>query len=266
MKKIIHLLYLAFAMIVIADEHEESCGCETLSRGGGGGGVETEFDSNVCSNRSTPRVRIPRGRYTIGTSNPQIPLDREGPPREVVLQSDVYMSTYEVSNERFAQFVSDTGYITESETFGWSFSFEGLLNESVSSTIENAVLGVPWWLPVPNATWKRPWGGETDDYVPELPVVHVSWNDARAYCKYAGGRLPTEAEWEVAARGGKKSRTYPWGNKWKPERANTWTGTFPTEDTGEDGYAGPSPVRSFGPQNKYVINSVAQKNFFFATS
>ena len=254
MKKIIRLLYLAFATIVIADEHEESCGCETLSRGGGGG-VETEFDSNVCSNRSTPRVRIPRGRYTIGTSNPQIPLDREGPPREVVLQNDVYMSTYEVSNERFAQFVSDTGYITESETFGWSFSFEGLLNESVSSTIENAVLGVPWWLPVPNATWKRPWGGETDDYVPELPVVHVSWNDARAYCKYAGGRLPTEAEWEVAARGGKKSRTYPWGNKWKPERANTWTGTFPTEDTGEDGYAGPSPVRSFGPQNKYVINS-----------
>ncbi|XP_060261839.1 inactive C-alpha-formylglycine-generating enzyme 2 isoform X3 [Ovis aries] len=111
-----------------------------------------------------------------------------------------------------------------------------------------------WWLPVERAFWRQPAGpGSGIREKLEFPVVHVSWNDARAYCAWRGKRLPTEEEWEFAARGGLKGQVYPWGNKFQPNRTNLWQGKFPKGDKAEDGFHGVSPVNAFPPQNDYGL-------------
>ncbi|KAM0732539.1 Formylglycine-generating enzyme [Formica fusca] len=202
--------------------------------------------------------KINAGTYSIGTNNPVFIADGEGPKREVILDS-FYIDKFEVSNEEFATFVRTTGYITEAESFGDSFVFEGLLTQNIKDKINETVVQAPWWTPVKQASWQHPEGSDSNiTYRMDHPVVHVSWHDAVAYCNWIKKRLPTEAEWEVACRGGLSDRLYPWGNKLMPNnqhKANIWQGNFPTENTEEDGFKGTSPVTMFS-QNKYGLHNI----------
>ncbi|KAM5315230.1 formylglycine-generating enzyme isoform 3-T3 [Glossophaga mutica] len=192
-------------------------------------------------------VPVPGGVFTMGTDDPQIKQDGEAPARRVTLDA-FYMDAYEVSNSDFEKFVNATGYLTEAEKFGDSFVFEGMLSERVKAGVQQAVAAAPWWLPVKGANWRHPEGPDsTVAHRPDHPVLHVSWNDAVAYCAWAGKRLPTEAEWEYSCRGGLRDRLFPWGNKLQPRGqhyANIWQGEFPVTDTGEDGFRGTAPESS----------------------
>ncbi|XP_004692308.2 PREDICTED: sulfatase-modifying factor 1 isoform X6 [Condylura cristata] len=203
-------------------------------------------------------VPIPAGVFTMGTDEPQVRQDGEAPARRVTLDA-FYMDAYEVSNADFEKFVNATGYLTEAERFGDSFVFEGMLSERVKAGIQQAVAAAPWWLPVKGANWRHPEGPDsTVLHRPDHPVLHVSWNDAVAYCAWAGKRLPTEAEWEYGCRGGLENRLFPWGNKLRPggrHYANIWQGEFPRTNTGEDGFRGTAPVDAF-PPNGYGLHNI----------
>ncbi|XP_076870711.1 formylglycine-generating enzyme [Brachyhypopomus gauderio] len=195
------------------------------------------------------------GWFLMGTDDPGIPQDGEGPQRRVWLDP-FYVEEHEVTNKQFQSFVNQTSYVTEAERFGDSFMFEGLLSEEVKSTLSNVVAAAPWWSPVKGADWRHPEG--LDSTIADRmdhPVLHVSWADAQAYCQWAHRRLPTEAEWEFACRGRLQDRLYPWGNKLMPKGqhyANLWQGEFPNHNTAEDGYVRTSPVKSF-PANGFGL-------------
>uniref|UniRef100_A0A8C2L1T2 Sulfatase modifying factor 1 n=1 Tax=Cyprinus carpio TaxID=7962 RepID=A0A8C2L1T2_CYPCA len=200
-------------------------------------------------------VLLQGGWFMMGTDDPGIPQDGEGPQRRVRLDP-FYIEEHEVTNQQFQHFTNQTGYITEAERFGDSFVFEGLLSEEVKSTLSSAVAAAPWWSPVKGADWRHPEGPDsTIEHRMNHPVLHVSWSDAQAYCHWAERRLPTEAEWELACRGGLQDRLYPWGNNLLPRGqhyANLWQGDFPNHNTAEDGYANTSPVMSF-PANGFGL-------------
>lgn len=204
-------------------------------------------------------VLIPSGTFTMGDDKPILPQDGEGPSRQVTI-STFHIDKYEVSNTDYAAFVEETGYVTETESFGNSFVVEYFVSKEVLSEITQAVANAPWWLPVNEASWKRPEGIDSDiKNRMDHPVVHVSWKDALTFCKWMGKRLPTEAEWEYAARGGLEKRLFPWGNNENPRGEhwmNIWQGEFPTNNTLEDGYAGTAPVNSY-PPNKYGLHNMA---------
>lgn len=188
----------------------------------------------------------------MGGDDPDaFPDDGEGPVRSVDV-SAFYLDMTCVTNRQFAKFVSHTGYVTDAERFGWSFVFAGLTPpESYEHVLDAVVPGAPWWLAISEAGWRAPEGpGSTIDGRPNHPVVHVSWNDAAAYATWAGKRLPTEAEWEKAARGDLHRARYAWGNDLQPRgyhRANIWQGVFPHDNTAADGYVGTAPVNLFRP-------------------
>jgi formylglycine-generating enzyme len=204
-------------------------------------------------------VSLPGGRFLMGTDYAHgFPLDGEGPVRPVTL-SPFQIDRFPVTNDEFRAFVEATGHRTEAEIFGWSFVFwSHIAEERFEQLVEDTVAAAPWWCKVPGAFWRQPEGEGSD--VRERgrhPVVHVSWNDARAYGAWVSKSLPTEAQWEYAARGGLKQKLYPWGDELTPggeHRCNVWQGKFPVEDTGEDGFRGSCSVDSF-PANGFGIYS-----------
>lgn len=215
--------------------------------------------------RSAPRPRsgmtaIPGGTFLMGTDDKEgFPEDGEGPIRSVTV-APFQMDRRAVTNAQFAEFVRATRYKTEAERFGWTYVF----HQFVSPQSRQRVMGVSgqarWWLAVKGANWTHPEGPDStlrqrDNH----PVIHVSWNDAQAYCAWAGTRLPTEAEWEFAARGGLEQQRYPWGDDLTPGgvfMCNTWQGRFPEVNTSEDGYAGAAPAGAFLPNGYGLYNVV----------
>ncbi|XP_049622258.1 formylglycine-generating enzyme [Suncus etruscus] len=251
-----------------------SCGCGSPQRPGAQGGSAASHlysrEANSPDPDSNPSpgerllhlakmVLIPAGTFTMGTDDPQIQQDGEAPARRVAIDA-FYLDAYEVSNAEFEKFVNATGYLTEAERFGDSFVFEGMLSEHVKAHIQQAVAAAPWWLPVKGASWRHPEGPDsTLLHRSNHPVLHVSWNDAVAYCAWAGKRLPTEAEWEYGCRGGLEQRLFPWGNKLLPRGqhyANLWQGDFPVTNSGEDGFRGTAPVDAFPPNSYGLYNMV----------
>ncbi len=176
------------------------------------------------------------------------PQDGEMPVHEVSLSPFAIAATT-VTNDQFARFVEETDYTTEAEEFGWSFVFSIFLPEDFEPT--RAVQSAEWWRQVNGADWRHPEGPQSDIGARgDHPVVQVSWNDAAAFCGWADARLPTEAEWEYAARGGLEGMAFPWGNTLEPDGnhlMNVFQGEFPTGNTCADGFAGTAPVRSYPP-------------------
>lgn len=185
--------------------------------------------------------------------------DGESPVHQVTLD-EFRIDITTVTNEQFAPFVETTGYRTEAELFGSSAVFH-LLVTADRKDVLGVAAGTPWWLNVRGADWAHPTGPKSHWLaIPDHPVVHVSHADALAYCRWAGRRLPTEAEWEYAARGGLEGQRYPWGNELLSPNSehlcNIWQGEFPLANTRADGYLGTAPVRSF-PPNGYGLYEVS---------
>jgi formylglycine-generating enzyme required for sulfatase activity len=222
-------------------------------------------------------VRVPAGTFVMGTDDPDAMMN-ERPAREVTV--DAFLLDIDpVTNAAFARFVEETGYVTTAEK---PVDWDELKKQAPHGTPRppeealqpGALVFTPpdadrrvdlrdmsqWWTWVNGADWRHPEGPESDiagrgDH----PVVQIGWEDAQAYAAWSGKRLPSEAEWEYAARGGSNGTRFAWGNTFRPDgryMANTFTGDFPGTNTADDGFTGTSPVGSF-PANGFGLNDMA---------
>jgi sulfatase modifying factor 1 len=202
-------------------------------------------------------VWIPGGRFWMGTDH----MEDAQPVHQVEVKG-FWMDRTDVTNEEFSQFVKATGYVTIAERPLNPKEFPNLASDELApgSVVFTPPAGpvsldhpLAWWRFVRGANWRHPQGPGSDLAAKEkYPVVQIAWPDAVAYATWSGKRLPTEAEWEFAARGGRDRQNYPWGNELNPKgmwMANTFQGHFPDKNTSEDGYAGVAPVASFLPND-----------------
>jgi formylglycine-generating enzyme required for sulfatase activity len=223
-------------------------------------------------------VWIPSGEFTMGTNSDLGRADEK--PAHRVRVDGFWMDETDVTNAQFRAFVEATGYVTTAEK---PVDAEEILRQSPPGTplpskeilVPGSLVFVPtsgpvnivgpdvhrqWWKWTPGASWRHPEGpGSNVEGREDHPVVHVSWHDAVAYAKWAGKRLPTEAEWEFAARGGLENKSYAWGDDKPTEtniHANIWQGDFPYRNSAADGFKGTSPVKAF-PSNGYGLYDTA---------
>lgn len=191
----------------------------------------------------------------MGTNSPRHFADLDGPARQVRVSAFLIGAT-QITNDLFARFVAETGHVTVAEREGWSFVFH-LFTPNGGEGLRGP-LEAPWWRAVPGADWRHPEGPDSDISArADHPVLHLCWHDAQAFCAHTGTRLPREAEWECAARGGLDRARFPWGDEMCPDgehRHNTWQGQFPSANTAEDGHAGVAPARSYAPNGHGLYN------------
>ena len=242
-----------FTMSVVSITVFSLSAAQSTSQTAGNAGTfnRSDADENCAVRQALPVQEIPSGEFQMG-SNSGYPDER--PVRRVEVNSFCIMR-HEVTNAQFARFVDATGYVTQSER-----SPDPSLHPEIpeADLVAGSAVFVPptsrdqyWWHFVPGATWRTPEGpgsGLTDRW--QHPVVHIAYEDAIAFADWAGGRLPSESEWEYAARGGLEGSTYEWGETPPSQgsaRANTWQGAFPIVDIGSDGYVGTAPVGQYEP-------------------
>jgi formylglycine-generating enzyme len=203
-------------------------------------------------------VKIPSGPFAMGTNSAlAYPADGEGPKRMVVID-EYWIDETAVTNLDFEVFIDATGYKTEAELTGWSFVPRNLLAEVNNKFLVGQSADTPWWVGINGADWRHPLGPSTSTSdLQDHPVVHISWDDANAFAQWSGKRLPTEAEWEKAARGGNENTLYPWGDDLMVDgqfACNIWQGDFPEFNSAEDGYLGTAPVYAFQPNGYGLYN------------
>lgn len=237
--------------------------------------VPAVIEAGAISELHPGMVLIKPGTFVMGGNNSQAEEDEY--PRHKVMVKGFWMDTTEVTNAQFGSFVKATGYITTAERKpDWNEMKKqlppGTPKPDDSLLVAASLVFTPpdhavalndysqWWAWKKGADWKHPHGpGSSIKGKANYPVVHISWYDAAAYCKWAGKRLPTEAEWEWAARGGLQDKVYPWGNEPVDEgkiKANTWQGRFPDRNTLKDKFYGLAPVASFAA-NGYGLYDMA---------
>lgn len=226
----------------------------------GGGRADGEVYRPLPGERRTAgQVVVPAGIYDQGDALGEgYACDGEVPVRRVALPAHLVAATT-VTNADFERFVAATGHVTLAERVGSSAVTTTALQADPADVLRRSARA-PWWVEVRGAQWRHPQGPASGlDGLEDHPVVHVSWEDAQAYCRWAGARLPTEAEWEHAARGGLEGARYAWGDELTPQgrwMCNIWQGDFPTRNTCEDGFATTSPVRTY-PPNGYGLHDMA---------
>jgi len=213
-------------------------------------------------------IYLPGGTFQMGSNATNVPANER--PARLVTVNGFWIDVTPVTNREFRKFVNATGYRTTAER---PLNWEELRQQlppgtpkppdsqlAPGSLVFQKTRGPvnlsdfsQWWRWTPDASWRQPEGpGSSIKNRMDHPVVHISWFDANAYAQWAGKRLPTEAEWEYAATAGSGKSRFPWGDEFRPEgqfMANTWTGTFPYENTAEDGFVATAPVASFPPNN-----------------
>ncbi|MCT8158505.1 formylglycine-generating enzyme family protein [Pseudoruegeria sp. SHC-113] len=237
----------------------KSCCAPAAGRGGEAAPAPQPAPEALRDALKAQAVAIPGGASLIGTNRPELPVDGEAPLRRSKIKP-FRMGATAVTNAQFAAFVEATGHVTEAERFGWSFVFWQQVPEGYPDT--QGVSGAEWWRRVDGADWRNINGPGTGaaSWHADHPVVHVSWNDARAYAAWAGGRLPTEAEWEHAARGGLGDVRFPWGEAEPDDTShqpcNIWQGRFPHVNTAADGFLTTAPAQSFAPNGYGLSNMV----------